>query len=104
MNLDVARAQRGRDFEADEAGAEHDGAARRLGALDDGAAVGERAQRVNMRLVGARDRQPDRLGAGREQQPVVGEPCSIGERDLARARVDARRRRVSSRRSMAFSG
>ena len=89
MDLDVARAQRGRDLEPDEARADHDRAARRLGALDDRPAIGERAQRVDMRLVGARDRQADRLGAGREQQPVVGDRAPVGEHDLARTRIDA---------------
>ena len=58
---------------------------RRLGALDDGAAVGERAQRVDMRLVGAGNRQPHRLGAGRQQQPVVGERCRRPASDDSRA-------------------
>lgn len=39
-----ARAQRRRDFQADEARAEHDGAARLGGARDERAAVGERAK------------------------------------------------------------
>ena len=37
---------------------------------DDRAAVGERAQHVNVRPVGAGNVKADRLGAGREQQPV----------------------------------
>ena len=65
MDFDPAGAQRRGDFEPDEARSQHDSAAGRLGALDDGAAVGEGAQRVDVRLVGAWDRQPDRLGAGR---------------------------------------
>ena len=81
MHLDLARPQRGRDLEPDEARADHDGAARAARAGDDGAAVGERAQGMDMRLVGARDRQPHRLGAGRQQQPVVGQrlppPASV---------------------------
>ena len=71
MDLDAARAQRRRDFEPDEARADDDRAARASSRRDDGAAVGERAQRVDMRQVGAGDRQAHRLGAGREQQPVV---------------------------------
>jgi hypothetical protein len=55
VHLDAARPQGARDFEADEARAEHDGRLGVLRALDDGPAVGERAQRENMRLVGARD-------------------------------------------------
>ncbi len=53
MDFDLAGAQRRRDLEPDEARAQHDHAARRFGALDDGPAVGERAQRVHVRLVGA---------------------------------------------------
>src|SRR5262245_24465152 len=52
MDLDLAGAQRGSDFEPDEARAQHDRAASCLGALDDGAAIGKRAQRADMRQVG----------------------------------------------------
>ncbi len=89
MDFDPARAQRRGDFEPDEARSQHNSAAGRLGALDDGAAVGARAQRVDVWLVGAWDRQPDRLGAGRQQQPVVGDPAPAGKQDFMRARVDA---------------
>ena len=41
MDLDLARPQRGRDLEADEARADHHSAARMLGAVDDGARIGE---------------------------------------------------------------
>ena len=74
MDLDLARAQRRRDLEADEARADHhDARARAFGACDDRAAVGQRAQGVDVRLVGAGNRQPHRLGAGRQQQPIVGD-------------------------------
>ena len=78
------------DFEADEARADDDRAPRALARGDDGAAVGERAQRMDVRLVGAGDRQPHRLGAGREQQPVVGDALAARDRDLARLGVDRR--------------
>ena len=42
-----------------------------------------------MRLVGAGDRETDRLGAGCEQQPVVGDRAPVGERDRARLHIDA---------------
>ena len=48
MHLDVARAQRRRGFEADEARADHHRALGGFRLRDDGAAVGERAQRVHM--------------------------------------------------------
>ena len=67
---------------------DHDRAARRLGEFDDGPAVGQAAQRVDVRLVGARDRQADRLGAGRQQQAVVGDLAAIGEDHLAGTRID----------------
>ena len=70
--------------------AEHDGALRRRGLRDQGAAVGERAQRAHMRQVHAGDRQPHRLGAGGEQQALVGHTRAVGEHDLARAHIDAR--------------
>ena len=88
MHLDAARAQRGGDLEADEARAHDHGALRRRRPRDDRAAIGERAQRVHVRQVHARQRQPHRLGAGREQQPVVGELAAVAER-----RLRARRRR-----------
>ena len=90
VHVDAARAQRRGDLEADEARADHDRAPRRCRPRDDGAAVGERAQRVHVRQVGARQRQPHRLGAGRQQQRVVGDLAAVAERDLARAWVDAR--------------
>ena len=43
------------------------------GAGDDGPAVGQRAQRVDVRQIGARQRRPDRLGARRQQQRVPGD-------------------------------
>ena len=49
MNLDLAMIQRGGRFKPDEAGAEHDGAASLVGASDQIAAVGKRAQRAHMR-------------------------------------------------------
>ena len=41
-----------------------------------------------MRLVGAWYRQPYRLGAGRQQQPVVGNGLASGENDLASPGID----------------
>ena len=56
---------------------------RAFGVGDDGAAIGERAQRMDVRQIGAGNRQPHRLGAGRQQQPVVGEIRTIAAADLA---------------------
>ena len=88
MNLEFARAQCGRGLEPDETRADHDDAARAFHRVDDGAAIAERAQRMDMRLIGARDRQPHRLGAGRQQQAVVGDRSAAGEDDVARLGVD----------------
>ena len=93
MDLDIARAQRRRDLEPDEAGTDHDRAARAVRRLDDRPAIGERAQRVDVRLVGARDRQPHRLGAGRQQQTVVGNIAAACEDDVARLGIDRERPR-----------
>ena len=51
--LDATRTQRGSNLEPDKARAHHDGSTRRLRALDDRAAIGERAQRVDVRQVDA---------------------------------------------------
>ena len=42
-----------------------------------------------MRLVGSRNCKPDRLGAGRQQQPVVLKLPSVGEHDLTVATMHA---------------
>src|SRR5215467_14836376 len=49
VNLDLAMTQRGGGFKPDEAGTEDDGAVSLVGASDQIAAVGERAQRAHMR-------------------------------------------------------
>jgi hypothetical protein len=88
VNLEFAGAERCRDLEPDEACAQHNRAARRLGSLDDGPTVREGAQRVYMGLVGAGNGEPNRLRAGREQQPVVGDLIAVTEHEVARARLD----------------
>ena len=79
VNLDISRAQRRRGLEPDKARADHDRAPRAIGRGNDGAAIGERAQHVDMRLVRARYRQAHRLRAGRQQQAVVGDGLAAGE-------------------------
>ena len=49
MNFDVAGAKRRGGLQSDEACPNHNRAARALGRVDDGAAIGERTQRMNMR-------------------------------------------------------
>ena len=67
VNLQIPRPQRGSGFQADEARADDDGVPRRLRVGDDGTRVGKGTQDVDMRLVGARNRETDRLGACRKQ-------------------------------------
>ena len=73
VDLDISGAQRRCGFEPDKARADHDRAPRAVGQGNDGAGIGQRAQHVNMGLVGARYRQAHRLRAGRQQQAVVGD-------------------------------
>ena len=77
MDLDVARAQRGRDFEADEARPEHDDPLRRLGAFDDRPAVFKRAKHEHVRRLGAGQGRGHGLGAGREKQAIVGKLVAV---------------------------
>jgi hypothetical protein len=88
MHLEAAFAQRGGDFESDEAGPHHDGAARGRRARDDRARVRQRPQGVDVRQVHAGDRQANRLGAGGQQEPVVGDLAAVAEFELARLRID----------------
>ncbi len=92
MNLDLAMPQSGGRFEPDEARADNDGAAPFPGASDQIAAVGERAQRPHMRQFGTRHLQPDRLGAGRQQQLVETERLAVTQHDAAARDIERRRR------------
>ena len=94
VHLELARAQRRRDLEADEARADHDRALALLRRRDDGAAVGQRAQVVHVRQILAGQAEMDRLGAGREQQRVVWK-----RRALPRAPPSSRRCRCASPRA-----
>ena len=88
MDLDVARAQRGRDFEPDEARAEHDDPLRCLRAVDDGPAVFQRSKHEHVRRVGAGQGRGHRLGPGREKQAIVRKTPAVSERKFPRTRVD----------------
>ncbi len=90
VHLEVPRAQRGRDFKPDEACADYHSALRRLRLLDDGTAVSERAQIVDVRQLAAGHIEPNRLGAGRHEQRVVGLATAVLELDLATCRIDRR--------------
>ena len=88
VNLDISGAQRGSGFEPDKARADHDCPPRAIGQCNDGAGISQRAQHVHMRLVRARYRQPHRLRAGRQQQPVVRGGLAASRDDMARAGVN----------------
>ena len=45
---------------------------------------------MDARQLGARYGEPARLGAGGEQQPVVGQALAVGELDLADPHVERR--------------
>ena len=90
VDVDAARPQRGRDLEADEAGADDNDARGALRALDDRPAVGERAQVENLVLVVAGNGQAHGIGARREQQRAVFAARAVLEADRARGRIDRR--------------
>ena len=103
MDLDLARPQRGRGFQPDKTRADHDGAARAFGSVDDGAAIGERAQHMNMRLVGARE---SAAAPARRRSPAAGghrERLAPPASTTLRALVSIEATSVLSRRSIAAS-
>ena len=84
----LARAQRRRDLEADEARTDHHDAARRLArSMMARLSASERKVWTCGRSAPG-NRQAHGLRAGRQQQPVVGDLAAVGQRDLARARID----------------
>jgi hypothetical protein len=58
VDLELAGPQRGGDLQANEARTDHDDAARLRGRIDDGLRISQRAQRLHVRQIRARDRQP----------------------------------------------
>src|SRR6476660_730377 len=67
MNFNFTSAQGRSDFESDKTRTHHNSPARSFGNFDNGPAVGERAQRADVRLISAWDRKTNRLCASREQ-------------------------------------
>ena len=96
MDLDVARAQRGRDFEADEARAEHDDPPRGLGSFDDRTGVLKRAEHEHVGRLGAGEGRGDGLGAGREKQAIERNGVAVGKLNFMRADVDCSDGRVQT--------
>src|SRR5271165_487082 len=88
VNLDPACAQGCRHLKPDKARTDHERTTRSLRGVNYGAAVGERAQGVNMRLVGARDRQTYRLRTSGQQKPIVGHLSPAGGDDMAFFRIN----------------
>jgi hypothetical protein len=88
VDFQFSSAQRGRYLKPDETRTDHDDPPRTFHRVDDGAAIAERAQRMDMRLVGAWHRQAYRLRAGRQQEPVIGHNAAAGEHDVARLGID----------------
>ena len=88
VRIDIARAQRRRHLEADEARANHYRPLRNECLRDKGAAVGERAQVVHMFERRPRYIQPHRLEAGGEQQLVVGVTTAVGEQHVPALRIE----------------
>src|SRR6516162_11702323 len=76
-------AQRRRDLEPDEARADDDRPARGRRRGDKCPAVGERSQMMDMRKIAAGNIEPDRRGAGGEEQRAVMMPAAVSEPDLA---------------------
>ncbi len=72
-DLKPALARRGSELAADPAGADHHHAPARVEPRPQQVTVGERAQVADPVEIRAGNRQPARLGAGRDQQPVVAE-------------------------------
>jgi hypothetical protein len=92
VHLQATHAKRGRDLEANEAGAEdYRGMRSRCGG-DDCAAVSEGAQVVDAARVGQRDRQMHRVRASRKEQRSELVRGTVVEHDALAGRVEGRHR------------
>ena len=94
MHLDVACAQRCRDFESDEAGADHHCTSCLRGRGDERAAVGPAAQIVHMGHPGTVYAEPHGFGTGGQQQRTVVLTAAVLELHLALRGVDGNDARV----------
>ena len=88
VNFNVPRAQRRRDFESDEARAQHDRSARRLRPFDDCSGVAKRAKHKHVGGGRARNGCAYGLGPRGQEKPIEANLVAVGKRDLARANVD----------------
>ena len=96
MDVDVARAQRRRDFKTDEACADDHCLVGLSGLCNQRAAVVERAQIMNMIEVRAGNVEPDRLRAGRKQKRAITPMLAVRELDCRFPGVDPCHARVQS--------
>src|SRR5215470_7882162 len=90
VNLELPSTQGGGGLKSDEAGADHHGALGALRCGNDGAAIGEGAERMNVRAAGPRDVQANGLRTGGEQQRIVLERLAVLHRERLVLRVDPR--------------
>src|SRR5258708_12465862 len=74
MYFDIARTERRRHFEPDEARTQHDGPSRRRGPLDDRATVGERPQHAHTRQLPPRPPHPAPPAPTSNQPPALTHP------------------------------
>src|SRR4051812_7131981 len=90
MDLDVAASERRRHLEANEACAHDDGAPALRQPGDDGAAVGETAERVDVGKIAARNCELDGRGARGKKQPVERNGGPAFDDDAPGSDVDGR--------------
>lgn len=88
VDLQSTRAECGSDLEADKARPDDHHAARCLGVFNDGVAIRQRAKGTDMWLVGSGDGKLNRLGPGRQQQPVIGNLVAARESDFTATNID----------------
>ena len=79
-DLKAALTSRGSDLGADPARADHDDRAAAVQPFAQGVGVLDAAQVEDAVEVAAGNREPARLGAGGEQQPVIAQPLAVVER------------------------
>ena len=91
-DLESALPRRRGDLGADPAGADHDHRAAAVEPFAQRVGVLDAAQVVHAVELGAGNREPARLGAGGQQQPVVAQPLAVVERHLLQRRVHVDRR------------
>src|SRR6185312_1751498 len=102
VNMETARAQRGGDFETDEAGANHNGVTGVLAGRNDRARVRQRPQ-IHDPLQGIHARwQPHRRRASREQQCIISDRVAVTQLHDTLRDIDLRRANPKSQRYPLF--